>query len=280
MVLVLYACGFSPLDWLGPKDKRSVLVVPGTPSGERRKAFFLAIPLFCRLASSGVLSREAARRRTSNTFGILISVALPVMAAAAALRYLQSLPAACVLSGAALCLLVAVEWVRGDDAAPARNLAVRWAERYVPPDAQGAIPFVLVYTGDVSELKFFLAKYRRHVFRGQGIFAEFAEGSCGAAAVSDREGPLVSYRVDPALFALVRAAAQACGVRNAAARKLGFLSGGRIAMSRGFRAVTVFRADAASAEEEGLSDERASAWLSEIASAGGGPLPPKGGGQA
>jgi hypothetical protein len=49
-------------------------------------------------------------------------------------------------------------------------------------------------------------------------------------------------------------------------RTLGFISGGRIAMSRGFKAVTIFRLESASGAESGLSDERAFAWLAGIAS--------------
>jgi hypothetical protein len=266
MILVLYVCGFSPLDWLGPKEKRSVLVVPGTPSDENRKALFLAIPLFCRLTSMESFSREAALRRASGAFGFLLSIALPVLAGAAALRYIPHLPGAGALAGAAMCLLGAGEWARGKNPAPAGNLAVRWVERSVPSTEPVVRPYILVYSGDVAEVKFFLAKYRRPVFRGQGIFVEFAEVSCGPPAVSVREGPIIPYRVDRALFSRVRSAGEACGVRHAGMRTLGFISGGRIAMSRGFKAVTIFRLESASGAESGLSDERAFAWLAGIAS--------------
>ena len=72
MLLLLDACGFSPLDWLGPKEKRSVLVIPGTFSEENRKALFLAVPLACRLTGKGPLSGKAAFRRASATVADLL----------------------------------------------------------------------------------------------------------------------------------------------------------------------------------------------------------------
>jgi len=268
LLLVLSTCGFSPLDWLGPKERRSVLVVPGTPSEEKRKALFLAIPLFCRLTSSGYFSREAALRRAAGAFGFFLSLALSVLAGAATLRYLPPLPMTGVLAGTAMGLLAAGEWVRGKPAVPARNLAAGWVERSIPSRGPEARPFILVYSGDAAEVKFFLAKYRRPVFRGQGIFFEFAEGSVGPPAVSVREGSVLPYRVDPALFSRVRAAGEVCGIHFARMPTLRLTSGGRVAMSRGFKAVTLFRPEDPSAAEPGLSDERAAAWLAEIAAAG------------
>jgi len=270
LLLVLSACGFSPLDWLGPKERRSVLVVPGTPSEEKRKALFLAIPLFCRFTSSDSFSLEAAFRRASDLFGFLLSLALPVLAGAATLLYLPPLPMTGALAGAAMGLLAAREWVRGKPAVPVRNLAAEWVERAIPSRDSGVRPYLLVYSGDVAEVKFFLAKYRRPVFRGQGVFVEFAEGTVGPPAVSVREGPLLPYRVDPALFSRVRAAGEACGIHSAGMPTLRLPSGGQVAMSRGFKAVTLFRLKAPSPAEPGLSDERAMAWLAALGSAAAG----------
>ncbi len=266
LLLVLFACGFSPLDWLGPKERRSVLVVPGTPSEENRKALFLAIPLCCRFTSSGYFSREAAIRRTLGAFGFLFALMLPFLAGASALRYFPPLPWAGALGGAAMGILAVGEWAQGKPAAPPHNLAAGWLGRSVHSPESGARPFFLVYPGDEAEVKFFLAKYRQAVFRGQGIFVEFAEGSCGAPAVTAREGPFfLPYRVDAGLFSKVRAAGEACGIPSARAPTLRVASGGLAAMSRGFKAVTLFRMEAPSGAETGLSDERAIAWLARIA---------------
>ncbi len=276
LILVLTACGFSPLDWLGPKERRSVLVVPGTPSGESRKALFLAIPVCCRMTASGCFSREAAIRRALHVSGVLLSLAFPVFSGAAALLYLPDLPAAGALAGAALCLLGAGEWVTGKNPPPRRNIAAGWVERLAHSTEPAARPFILVFSGDIADVKFFLAKYRRHVFRGHGVFAEFAEGSCGPPAVSAREGLLVPCAVDPDLFSRVRAAGDACGVRHGRTASLGFTTGGRIAMSRGFKAVTLFRLDAPTDAEAGLQDGPALAWLAEIAAGGTFPNPRSG----
>lgn len=267
LVLVLSACGFSPLDWLGPKERRSVLVVPGTPSGENRKALFLAIPVSCRMTSSGFFSRQAALRRTLSVFGVLLSLALPVFSGAAALLYLPTHPVAGALAGAALCLLGAGEWASGKSPAPARNVAAGWVGLSARSTEPAARPYILVYSGDIAEVKFFLAKYRRHVFRGHGVFAEFAEGGCGPPAVTAREGLLVPCAVDHALFSRVRAAGEACGIRHVRTASPGYTTGGRIAMSRGFKAVTIFRLEAPPDGEAGLPDGQALAWLEGIASA-------------
>jgi len=266
LLLVLSACGFSPLDWLGPKERRSVLVVPGTPSDEKRKALFIAIPLFCRFTPSGYFSREAAIRRILDAFGFLLALALPFLAGAATLRYFSLPPWAGALAGAAMGVAATGEWVQGKPDALSRNLAADWVGRTVPSTGPGSRPFLLVYTGDEAEVKFFLAKYRRQVLRGQGIFVEFAEGSCGPPAVTAREGPFfLPYRVDAVLFSKVRAAGEACGIPSAWTPTLRVASGGLAAMSRGFKAVTLFRMEAPSGAEAGLSDERALAWLARIA---------------
>ncbi|HZW36519.1 MAG TPA: hypothetical protein VFF01_06220 [Candidatus Deferrimicrobiaceae bacterium] len=265
LLLVLYHCGFSPLDWMGPREMRSVLVVPGTPAEEHRKALFVAVPLFCRLTSGGVFSRRASLRRSAGAVGLLLCIALPLLAGAASLHFLTPLRVPAVLAGAALSALAAAEWVRGNPAVPRRNLAAEWAARSFPPPGPGARPYLLLYPADEAEVKFFLAKYRRHVLRGQGIFVEFAESSAGPPAVTIGEGPFfLPYRVDPALFSIVRAAGDACGVHSAAMPRLRFPSGGLVAMSRGFAAVTLFRMEAPAGEGSPLSDPNARAWLEKM----------------
>jgi hypothetical protein len=133
---------------------------------------------------------------------------------------------AAALAGAAMVLLSAGEWLRGKPATPPRNLAAGWVEETAPSQGPGNRPYLLVYSGDPAEVKFFLAKYRRLVFRGQGIFVEFAEGSFGSPAVSVGEGPLLPYRVDPGLFSRVRAAGEGCGVPYARMCTLRFPSAG------------------------------------------------------
>jgi hypothetical protein len=236
MLLVLSVCGFTPLDWLGP-----------------------------RLTSSGVFRRQAVLRRNFAAAGLLLCIALPLLAGAASLRYLPPLRVPAAFAAASLLALAAAEWARPKPAAPRRNLAAEWAARSFPPPGAGARPFLLVYPGDEAEVKFFLAKYRRQVLRGRGVFVEFAEGSAGPAAVTVGEGPFfLPYRVDPALFSIVRAAGEACGVPFAAMPTLRFPSGGLVAMSRGFAAVTLFRKEAPAGAAPPLTDLKARAWLERI----------------
>lgn len=168
-------------------------------------------------------------------------------------------------------ILAIGEWAQGKPAALPRNLAAEWLGRSVPFPESGARPFFLVYPRDEAEVKFFLAKYRQAIFRGKGIFVEFAEGSCGPPAVTAREGPFfLPYRVDAVLFSNVSAAGKACGIPSARTPTLRVASGGLAAMSRGFKAVTLFRMEAPSGVETGLSDERAVAWFVGIAAPGNG----------
>lgn len=281
MLLVVDACGFSPLGWLGPKEKRSVLVVPGSPSGAMRLARFFAVPLRCRFTPAGHFSREAVFWRSFGAFGFLIALVLPFLSGAAALRFLPPLPAPGTLAGAALGALATGEWLRRKPAAARRNLASAWVARITAAARPEARPFILVYSGDEAEVKFFLAKYRRQVLRGQGIFVEFSEGSCGSAAAGVREGPFFfPYAVDPGLLLNVRTAGEACGIPAHGMATLRLKSGGLAAMSRGFKAVTLFRRQGLSGAEPGLTDERAAAWLAEIAAARGGPAAPETGNEA
>jgi hypothetical protein len=72
--------------------------------------------------------------------------------------------------------------------------------------------------------------------------------------------------VDGGLFSNVLAAGEACGIPSARTPTLRIASGGLVAMSRGFQAVTLFRIEAPSGSETGLSDERAIAWFACLAS--------------
>jgi len=265
LILLLDACGFSPLDWLGPKEKRSVLVVPGTFSEEKRKALFLAVPLYCRLTREGYFSMEAAFRRAVAVVGLLLSFALPVLAGAATLLYLPPFPATEALLGAALAAAGAVAWIRREPVPAARNLAADWVERWAPPGESEFRPFVLLYPGDVAEVKFFLAKYRYPVLRGHGVFLEFPEDARGPAAASGGEGGFpLPYRVDPSLLSRVRAAAKECGIPFLRTPALRFQSGGLVAMARGFKAVTLFRLEGSAPEGTALSRETAVSWVEEI----------------
>jgi hypothetical protein len=264
LLLLLDACGFSPLDWLGPKEKRSVLVVPGTFSDESRKALFLAIPLCCRLTRAGHFSRETSFRRAASTFGHLLSISLPVLAGMEMLLYLPPLPAAEVAAGIALAALSAAEWIGRKPVTSPRNMAVEWVAR-LAATGSGFRPFVLLYPGDVAEVKFFLAKYRHPLFRGHGVFLEFAEAACGPPAASGREGGFIlPYRVDPALLSRVLEAARECGVPSPETPALRFKSGGLAAMARGFKAVTLFRLEAPPAQKTAFPPETAVSWVGEI----------------
>ncbi|MBI5418956.1 MAG: hypothetical protein HZA60_02600 [Deltaproteobacteria bacterium] len=267
LLLLLDACGFSPLDWLGPKVRRSVAVIPGDPSERDRKALFLAVPLHCRLNASGRFSRKAALRHASYFLGLLLSLALATLAGGATLLYLPPLPGAGVVGGAALAVLAAGEWARGDSSPGPRNLAAGWVDQWLLPAGAAPRPFILLYSGDEAEVKFFLAKYRRPVLRGSGVFIEFPRSAGGAPAVTVREGPFIPYRVDIGLFSRVRTAGKACGIPYARMCTLRFKSAGLIAMARGFRAITLFRPEARAAEDP-LSDEEAAAWIGRIALGG------------
>jgi hypothetical protein len=264
LVLLLDACGFSPLDWLGPKEARSVLVVPGTFSEEKRKALFLGVPLSCRLTRAGYFSREATYRRVEDSLGFVLSLALPVFAGAATLRYLPPFPPA-GLAAAAMAILAARRWARAAAPPCPGNLALKWVDRWVPGEESGFRPFILIYSGDEAEVKFFLAKYRYPLLRGEGVFLEFPETASGPPAVSAREGAfLLPYRVDAGLIARVLQAGKAGGVPFPRMQALRFESAGLVSMARGFRAVTLFRLEGVDMERNAFSEESAIGWVNGI----------------
>lgn len=262
VVLLLDACGFSPLDWLGPKEARSVLVVPGTFSGEKRKAVFLGVPLSCRLTRAGYFSREAALRRVEDFLGFVLSLALPVFAGAVTLRYLPPFPPAGLAAAAATAILGARRLARPATPPGPGNLASGWVDRLIPGEESGFRPFVLIYSGDEAEVKFFLAKYRYPLLRGEGVFLEFPESASGPPAASALEGAfLLPYRVDAGLVARVLRAGKTAGVPPPRMRALRLESAGLVAMARGFRAVTLFRLEGEDMGKNAFPEETAIGWV-------------------
>jgi hypothetical protein len=265
LILLLDSCGFSPLDWLGLKEARSVTVIPGTPSQKERKALFLAFPLRCHFTGYGYFSGKAVIRRAAMPIGILLSFLIPVIASGTMLHFLPLLPAAMIPAGVVLLALAADAAFRGNPGRQARNLAPESIHEWIKNHASEFRPFVLLYPGDVEEVKFFLAKYRHPVFRGEGIFIEFAEGNTGPAAISAAEGGFpLPYRVDSALLSRVWNAARHCGIHNPRMHVLRVKSGGLASMARGFKAITVFRMDASSDEHASFPRETADAWIEEM----------------
>ncbi|MBI5576407.1 MAG: hypothetical protein HY896_08590 [Deltaproteobacteria bacterium] len=265
VLLLLEACGFSPLDWLGPKGPRSALVVPGTFSEKERKALFLAVPLRCHFTGKGYFSSGAAFRRAFECFGLILSFSVPVLAGSATLLYLQPNATAGVLVGSALAALAASRWFFGESAPEVRNLAVEWLDRWLLGAAHGFQPFVFIYSGEVAEVKFFLAKYRHPLFRGNGVFIEFAEVARGQAAASIAEGGfLLPYRVEPALLSRVRDTAREAGLSDLRTTVLRFPSGALAAIARGFKAVTIFRMENSRGGAEILQWEACIRWVGEI----------------
>jgi len=274
IILLLDAYGFSPLAWLGPREMRSVLIVPGTPSGEKKKALFFGFPLRCRLTETGYFSREEALRRAAFAGGIHLAFLLCAVSAGVLLVVLPPVPAFGVLAGIAMVALSAGEWVRPAAAEGPRNLAAGWVDRFSSPTDALFRPYLLVYSGDPAEVKYFLARHRGPVFRGTGIFLEFAPGAEGPCAISVREGPFFPYRVDPALLLLVREAGKRHGVPHARSVTIRDKSPGLFAMARGFRAITIFRREPSPAPGTPFSGESSLAWARGIASAAGtGDLP-------
>jgi hypothetical protein len=274
IILLLDAYGFSPLAWLGPREPRSVLVVPGTPSGERKKALFFGLPLRCRLTGTGYFSREEALRRAAFAGGLHLAFLLCAVSAGVLLVVLPPVPVFGVLTGIAMVALSAGEWVRPAAAEGPRNLAAGWVDRFPSPTDALFRPYFLVYSGDPAEVKYFLSRHRGPVFRGTGIFLELAPGAEGPYATSVREGPFFPYRVDPALLLLVREAGKRHGVPSARPVTIRDKSPGLFAMGRGFRAITIFRQEPSPAPGTPFSGESFLAWARGIASvAGTGNLP-------
>ncbi len=270
-LLLLDAYGFSPASWLGPKETRSVLVVRGTPSNEKRKALFFGLPLRCLLTATGYFSRREMLRRASFAGGLVLAFLFCAVSGSVLLFLLPSLPSFGVIVGIAMLVLSATEWVWPTTGNGPQNLAVSWADRLAEPQETAFRPFVLVYSGDGSEVKYFLARYRGPLFRGYGVFLEFSPKAEGPPVASVGEGPFLPYRVDPALFSHIREAGKANGVPSAWTVTLRYRSPGLFAMARGFRAVTVFRRESPPAPEISFSGETALAWALGVAAKATGP---------
>lgn len=266
-ILLLDAYGFSPLAWLGPRRTRSILVVPGTPSEGPRKALFFGIPLRCRLTEAGYFSRREALQRTAFAGGLALAF---LLCAASGGVLLVVLPPVCALgtaAGAAMLLLAAGAWAGSAPESGPQNEAAAWADRLAGAPEDPFRPFLLVYSGDAEEVKYFLARHRGALLRGSGVFLEVPPGAGGTPAASVGEGPFLPYRVDPALFSLVREAAKAHGIFPFRAFSLRERSAGLFAMARGFRAVTLFFLPSPPVSPETFSGETALAWALGVASA-------------
>lgn len=271
ILLLLDACGFSPLDWLGPRETRSVLVVPGTPSDGKRKALVFAVPLRCRLTSRECFARAEAVRGALRAAGVALSFALCAVSGAVVLVFLPPPGAWGAAAGVAMLVLAALERFPPSPAGGPPNLAAGWADRLVEPTREGLRPFLLVYSGDEGEVKYFLARHRGPLFRGNAVFLEFAPGAEGPPGVSGKEGPLLACRVDEGLRARAAEAGKAAGIPRPGVRTLRCRSAGLVAMSRGFRAITLFRQEGPPDEGAAYSEAAALAWARAIAGGERGP---------
>lgn len=266
VLLLLDAYGFSPVAWLGPKETRSVLVVWGTPSDRKRKALFFGIPLRCRMTGSGYFSREETIRRAASAGGLILAFLFCAVSGGVLLVVLPPLPLVGALTGTAMTVFAAREWARPlpqRDGPP--NQSVSWVSRLAAARGADFRPFLLVYSGDGAEVKYFLARHRGPLFRGYGVFLEFARDAEGPPAASVAEGPFLPYRVDPALLFLVRESGKAHGIPPARDIVLRERSPGLFAMARGFRAVTLFRLEKSFVEEVPFPAEKAAGWAERIA---------------
>lgn len=268
-LLMLDAYGFSPLDWLGPREMRSVLVARGTPSGERAKALFFALPLRCRIAGTGAYSRKETIRRAAYAGGLVLSFLLCAVSCGVLLVVLPPVPSFGVLSGIAMLALSISEWAGPERDDGPRNLAAEWGDRLAAQREAVFRPFLLVYGGDGAEVKYFLARHRGALLRGNGVFLEFASGADGPPAVSVAEGPFIPYRTEAALLSLVREAGLRGGLPLPAERTIRSKSPGLFAMARGFRSVTIFRLGSHPHRDAPSPPDAAAGWAERIAAAAG-----------
>lgn len=267
--LLLDACGFSPLAWAGPRETRTILVVPGTPSEEGKKALFFGLPLRCRLTRDGYFSRPEALRRIVSAGGVALAILLCAVSAGVLLLFLPPVPVFGALAGVALLALAAEEWIRPAATGGPENAAAGWADRLAFPPGARFRPHLLVYSGDPAEVKYFLARYRGPLFRGRGVFLEFPREAEGSPAASVKEGPLFPCRADPALLSLVREAGRRHGVPFVSVAALRDKSPGLFAMARGFSAVTLFPLPLPSVPNLPFPAETAAGWAEGIAAAAG-----------
>ena len=266
-LLLLDACGFAPLAWAGPKETRTILIVPGTPAEEKEKPLFFALPLRCRLTRAGYFSRAEEVRRIVSAGVVALAFLLCTVSAGVLLLVLPPVPVFGAVAGVALLALAAWEWIRPAATGGPENVAAGWADRLAFPPGARFRPHLLVYSGDPAEVKYFLARYRGPLFRGRGVFLEFPREAIGSPAASVREGPFFSCRVDPALLSLVREAGKRHGVPAARDAVLREKSPGLFAMARGFSAVTLFPLASPPGPDLPFPAETAAGWAEGIAAA-------------
>lgn len=266
ILLLLDDRGFSPLDWLGRKESRSVLVVRGAPTDGEQKALFFCIPVACRLTKDGVFSGVESARRALHAAGFLLSAALCVVSAGMLLQLWSAPPLPAAVAGAALLAVFVLETVPRSRPGAVRNLAAGWMEHLSQPAEDGRRPFLLLYSGDPEEVKYFLARHRGDLIRGAGVFLEFSPSAAGPPAVSVREGPIFPVRVDPGMLDRVRSSGAECGVPPLREAILRYKSPGLFAMARGFRAVTLFRGEAPPGGETAYTEGEAKQWANGILS--------------
>ena len=266
ILLFLDDRGFSPLDWLGRKRSRTVLVVRGTPSSTEGTALFFGLPLRCRLAGNGYYSRGESARRGLHAAGMLLCAALWAASAALLLLYLPPLPLPGAVAGVALLSLSVLEGLASATSPGPENRAPRWAARLAASGGERFVPHLLVYSGDPEEVKYFLARHRGALFRGTGLFLEFPSGANGPPALSVREGPLLPYRVDAGLVSRIRSAGDRSGAPPFREEALRYKSPALFSMARGFLAATLFRREGPPGEGAGYGEETAAAWAAAVAS--------------
>jgi len=264
ILLLLDDRGFSPLDWLGPKESRSVLVVRGTPSDGERKALFFCVPMACRLTKDGVFSGVESARRTLHASGLFLCAALCVVSAAMLLRLWSAPPLLATAAGVALLASTVLEAFPRIRPGAVRNRAAGWLEPLSRPAENGHRPFLLLYSGDPEEVKYFLARHRGDLLRGSGVFLEYSPAAAGLPHVSVREGPILPVRVDAGLLDRVRSSGAECGIFRFRETILRYKSPGLFAMARGFRAVTLFRGEARPGGETAYSEREAEEWARGI----------------
>lgn len=267
LLLLLDAGGFSPLAWIGPKEERWVAVVEGDPSEPGRPALFLAIPARCRLTPGGQFSRRDRIREAARALGTALALLFPVLPAGSALLLFPP-P---VVAGAGFAVLFAVlsfaEAVRRERSPGPENLAAGWIGTLRSGSASGRRPWILLYPGDPAEVKFLLARFRGPLFRGRGLFLEWSGEAAGLPAVSAREGSLPAYRCDPQLVAAAAGAAREAGTGPVRTTWIPFRTGAFFAMSRGFRAVTLFREPGSGPDSGDRPGEPGAEWAVRTARA-------------
>lgn len=246
--------GFSPLDWIGRKEPRVVAVVPGSPGDTGRRALFLGIPISCRPRKEPFVRGAEPPPAGLCSAGFFLCAAIGLGAAAHLMRLWTASPRASAAAGAALLAAAVLKAVSRSSPGALPNRAAGWMESLSRPSPDGVRPFLLLYSGDPEEVKYFLARHRGELLRGTGLFLVFPAGDSGPHAVFAREGPILPLRVDPALRKAARDAAESSGIRDLRETVLRGKSPGMFAAARGFCAITLLGGDP-------TADEAALRWI-------------------